>query len=194
MYTLLDNYQPGSIVDKDEMDARSMLRRNWDSLIEQAEKLGRDLSVKQAEYLKRLKTNVKELIKDVSDFRADYEKNGPMVEGISPKEAIERLKRFDEQYEVREQQYNINRKGEELFGLQCQEYPALKKTKAELQNLKKLYNLYSEVINSINQFQELNWKDEVTPEKLAQMEESAKRYSDACSGLPKDLREWQAYK
>ena len=41
MYTLLDNYQPGSIVDKDEMDARSMLRRNWDSLIEQAEKLGR---------------------------------------------------------------------------------------------------------------------------------------------------------
>lgn len=190
----MDNYQPGSIVDKDEMDARSMLRRNWDSLIEQAEKLGRDLSVKQAEYLKRLKTNVKELIKDVSDFRADYEKNGPMVEGISPKEAIERLKRFDEQYEVREQQYNINRKGEELFGLQCQEYPALKKTKAELQNLKKLYNLYSEVINSINQFQELNWKDEVTPEKLAQMEESAKRYSDACSGLPKDLREWQAYK
>lgn len=36
MYTLLDNYQPGSIVDKDEMDARSMLRRNWDSLIEQS--------------------------------------------------------------------------------------------------------------------------------------------------------------
>ena len=34
-----------------------------------------------------------------------------MVEGISPKEANERLKRFDEQYEVREQQYKINRKG-----------------------------------------------------------------------------------
>jgi dynein heavy chain len=101
MYTLLDNYQPGSIVDKDEMDARSMLRRNWDSLIEQAEKLGRELSVKQAEYLKRLKTKVKDLIKDVTEFRADYEKNGPMVEGISPKEAIERLKRFDEEYEVR---------------------------------------------------------------------------------------------
>lgn len=35
-----------------------------------------------------------------------------MVEGISPKEAIERLKRFDEQYEVREQQFKINKKGE----------------------------------------------------------------------------------
>jgi len=26
------------------------------------------------------------------------------------------------------------------------------------------------------------------------MEESAKKYSDACQALPKDLREWQAYK
>lgn len=50
-------------------------------------------------------------MKDVGDFRADYEENGPMVVGITPKEAIERLKRFDEQYEVREQQYKINKKG-----------------------------------------------------------------------------------
>lgn len=63
-----------------------------------SEKIGKNLSVKQTEYLKKLKTNVKELVKDVSDFRNDYERNGPMVEGISPKEAIERLKRFDEQY------------------------------------------------------------------------------------------------
>jgi len=35
--------------------------------------------------LKKLKTNVKELVKDVIDFRTDYEKNGPMVEGITPK-------------------------------------------------------------------------------------------------------------
>lgn len=33
MYTLLDNYLPGGITDKDEMDQRSMLRRNWDALI-----------------------------------------------------------------------------------------------------------------------------------------------------------------
>ena len=70
----------------------------------------------------------------------------------------------------------------------------MQKTKAELTNLKKLYNLYCEVINSINQFQELNWKEEVTTEKLSQMEEAAKRYKDLCAGLPKDLREWQAYK
>lgn len=35
--------------------------------------------------MKTLKTDIKELVRDISDFRADYEKNGPMVEGISPK-------------------------------------------------------------------------------------------------------------
>lgn len=124
MYVLLENYLPGGITDKDEMDARSYLRSNWNNLVEMSEKIGKNLSVKQTEYLKKLKTNVKELVKDVSDFRSDYEKNGPMVEGISPKEAIERLKRFDEQYEVREQQFKINNKGEELFWFAMPEVPS----------------------------------------------------------------------
>lgn len=67
------------------MDARSMLRRNWDSLILQSEGIGKNLTVKQTEYLKKLKNNIRELAKDVVEFRADYEKNGPMVTGIAPK-------------------------------------------------------------------------------------------------------------
>jgi dynein heavy chain len=92
------------------------------------------------------------LVKDIADFKTDYEKNGPMVDGILPKEAIERLKRFDEIRSERAQ-FTINYKEEELFGLQHQKYPALEKTKAELANLKKLYNLYSEVIREITAFQ-----------------------------------------
>lgn len=88
MYTLLENYLPGGITDKDEMDARSYLRSNWNNLVEMSEKIGKNLSIKQTEYLKKLKTSVKELVKDVGDFRADYEENGPMVVGITPKEAI----------------------------------------------------------------------------------------------------------
>jgi dynein heavy chain len=33
MYNLLDNYLPGGLTDKDEMDNRSMLLNNWDQLI-----------------------------------------------------------------------------------------------------------------------------------------------------------------
>lgn len=37
MYQLIDNYLPGGISDKDEQDHRSLLRKNWDQLIIQAE-------------------------------------------------------------------------------------------------------------------------------------------------------------
>jgi dynein heavy chain len=35
---------------------------------------------------------------------------------------------------------------------------------------------------------------EVSNEKIAAMEESAKKYGEQCVKLPKDLKEWQAYK
>jgi dynein heavy chain len=47
MYTLLENSLPGGITDKDEMDARSYLRSNWNNLVEMSEKIGKNLSVKQ---------------------------------------------------------------------------------------------------------------------------------------------------
>lgn len=37
MYGLLDNYLPNGITDKDEMDSRSMLRRNWEDVIKAAD-------------------------------------------------------------------------------------------------------------------------------------------------------------
>ena len=33
MYSLLDVYLPGGISDKDEMDQRTMLQKNWETLI-----------------------------------------------------------------------------------------------------------------------------------------------------------------
>jgi dynein heavy chain, axonemal len=170
-----------------------MLKRNWDSLVLESERISNNLTVKQAEYLKQLKQNVKQLVKDVQEFREDYEKNGPMADNIEPQEANKRLKRFCEQYEVREQEFIINAKGEDLFGLQNQRYPSLEKTKAELANLKKLYDLYNEVISFINGFQECSWS-EITIAKLNENDESAKKFRELCNTLPKDLRDWKAYK
>jgi hypothetical protein len=34
------------------------------------------------------------LIDDVKDFRKDFEENGPVVPGIEPKEALNRLRLF----------------------------------------------------------------------------------------------------
>ena len=72
MYTLLDFYLPPGNIDKDQMDHRSMLRRSWDSLVLQSDQISNSLSIQQADYLKKLKHNVKQLVKDVQDFRTDY--------------------------------------------------------------------------------------------------------------------------
>jgi dynein heavy chain len=43
--------------------------------------------------------------------------NGPMVENISPKEAMERLRRFEDEFSVKHKFYMIYKSGETLFGL-----------------------------------------------------------------------------
>lgn len=85
--------------------------------------------------------------------------------------------------------YKINSRGENLFGLQNQKYSELEKTDTEIKNLNKLYNLYDSVIKNIQSFKDKSWM-EVTKDDLALMEENAGKYSDSCSRLPKDLKEW----
>ena len=125
MYGLLDNYLPGGITDKDEMDARSMLIKHWDDLIEQAQIKQKELQLKQSIYLKELKVNMKQFIQDVSDYRKDYENNGPMVLNISPKDATERLRRFEDEFSVKNNFYTINKSGEDLFGKFVQPFKIL---------------------------------------------------------------------
>jgi hypothetical protein len=40
-----------------------------------------------------------------------------MVKGITPKEASDRLKRFENEYLLKKANYDINKRGEDLFGL-----------------------------------------------------------------------------
>lgn len=45
---------------------------------------------------------LQELKEDVRKFRSEWETSGPMVRGISPLEAVERLRRFKEEMQLRE--------------------------------------------------------------------------------------------
>lgn len=71
----------------------------------------KELQQKQASYLNTLKRNVKDFAKEVVDFRKDYEVNGPMVEGIEPNVAMERLRRFEDEFQVKNQFFLINKRG-----------------------------------------------------------------------------------
>jgi Mg2+ and Co2+ transporter CorA len=67
--------------------------------------------------LKRLRGNIGKLTEDVQRLRKNFEIEGPMVKGITPKEASDRLKRFENEYLLKKANYDINKRGEDLFGL-----------------------------------------------------------------------------
>ena len=71
-------------------------------MVDVAEEVADALSAIQGIYKKQLLHDVKDFVKDVKEFRADFEKNGPMVPDIAPDEAVERLGRFKDQLTTRD--------------------------------------------------------------------------------------------
>lgn len=68
------------------------------------------------------------LVDNVIVFREDFDKNGPMVSGIEPREALNRLRMFTAEFEIRDRKFKSYQAGETLFGLPHQSYPELEKT------------------------------------------------------------------
>ncbi|CAE6954500.1 Dnah5 [Symbiodinium natans] len=168
-----------------------MLERNWKELLEDTEKRQQELSEKQIHYKKDLIKTVNAFKKDVARFRAEYERSGPMVKGIPPREAVERLKRFKEEFEVRDRKQEIYYIGEDLFGVPHQRYPALDTTRQELGYLSQLYDLYVAVLETIKDWRDYLWCD--VGENMEDMQKKIDNFAGRCKKMPKQLREWPAY-
>eukprot|EP00931_Biecheleriopsis_adriatica_P081368 TRINITY_DN5469_c0_g1_i1.p1 TRINITY_DN5469_c0_g1~~TRINITY_DN5469_c0_g1_i1.p1 ORF type:complete len:4656 (-),score=1282.68 TRINITY_DN5469_c0_g1_i1:88-14055(-) len=190
MYRILDEHLP-NIMDKEEQDIRSMLKKNWSDLLAESEERQVELSMKQVQYKKDLIKTVNAFKKDVGRFRAEYERTGPMVKGIPPREAVERLKRFREEFEVRDRKQGIYYVGEDLFGVPHQQYPALNQTRQELNHLGQLYDLYVAVLDTISEWRNYLWVD--VPEQMETMQKTIDNFAGRCKKMPKQLREWPAY-
>jgi dynein heavy chain len=98
MYNLLDTYLPEIREKQEEPDASSVLDKDWKTLVEQAVVIRNDLQGQQSTFKKDLILGVNHLVTDVQDFRKNFEINGPMVTGIEPKEALNRLRMFQEEF------------------------------------------------------------------------------------------------
>jgi len=191
MYAVLDQYLP-NILDKEEQDARSMLKSNWARLLSESETRQEELTVKQARFKRTLIRTVNGFKKDVDKFRKDYEERGPMVKGIRPRQAVERLNRCREEYEVHGRKQEIFHLGEDLFGLPHQQYSQLDKTKKELAYLGTLYELYTTVLGTIQEWKEYLWVE--VPMHMETMKVEADRFAVSCRKMPKQLQQWAAYK
>ena len=158
MYSLLETYHP-VLMEKEETDVSSILDKDWAKLVIDAEAVRNQLQGQQAEFKKTLIVGINILIVDVEEFRKNFEKNGPMVPGIEPKEALNRLRMFSDEYSVRKRKYDSYFAGETLFGLPHQSYPALEETRKEIELLDKLYSLYSKVKDTIARWREVPWSE-----------------------------------
>ncbi|CAE8616980.1 unnamed protein product [Polarella glacialis] len=190
MYAILDTYLP-NILDKEEQDARSMLQSSWARLLAESETRQEELTVKQVQFKRNLIKTVHSFKRDVEKFRRDYEERGPMVKGIRPSQAVERLKRCKEEYEVHGRKQEIFALGENLFGLPHQRYVQLDQTEKELSYLSQLYELYTAVLDTIGAWKDYLWVD--VPGQMEEMKKGTDEFAARCKKMPKQLRHWPAY-
>ena len=189
MYSILSRYEVK--LDKEEVEQVNDLRFNWGKLLKFSGEVNSQLSLVQVDFKRDLLKNVKTFLADVQQLRSDWDTAGPSVPGLSPQEANERLKKFQQVYAVAERKYVTYSAGEELFGLPPTEYPELVKTKKEIDLLDKLYTLYITVNESVDGWRDMAWTDVGTeiPGILQRIQE----FQGMCTKMPKDLRQWDAY-
>eukprot|EP00960_Hanusia_phi_P069522 767109-Hanusia_phi.AAC.3 len=188
-YQLLSNNNV--YVEKEEFDELSNLEETWIRVKSQAMAAGDRLASLQAGFKQTLTENVKEFVADAKDFRQDFVDNGPMVQGIPPMEAAERLNKYKRLFEERQRKWDSYCEGEELFGLPITQYPELEQCKKELELLDKLYSLYVNVVQGIKGYGDLLWADVVA--NIDSMTEAATAFQSQCKRMPKQLRDWEAY-
>jgi len=115
-----------------------------------------------------------------------------MVKGLHPKEALNRLKQFKEEYSIRKRKFDTYNAGETLFGLPHQNYPQLTDTAKEIELLDKLYSLYSKVKDTIGNWKDINWGE--IREEIEKMTEQIEQFGRDCTKLPGVLKSWDAFK
>jgi dynein heavy chain, axonemal len=98
---------------REEIERCDTLRYNWQRLLQMASDMSGTLLEIQPLYKDGLKDNVKDFIKECGNFYSDYRRNGPMVAGVPPREASDRLFIFQNQFDSLFRKYVTYTGGEE---------------------------------------------------------------------------------
>jgi dynein heavy chain len=190
-YNTLETYLPPGGLGKDEMDAKSVLTKQWDHILKMSAEVANATSGLQDGFKEDLVSKVRTFKKNVKAFRADYNANGPMVKGTTPKDAMVRLSKYKREFETLSRKYELYNGGEKLFGLPEMKYPELVETTKELKLLDQLYGLYQDVITTVDEYKAIPWADVVS--KVQEMAETVEGFAARCKKFPKALRKWDAF-
>lgn len=186
-YAILSKYDV--VVPRTETERLDTLNYEWQKVLGLSKQVQDHLIAIAPSFRENLESSVKKFKVEVDNFVFEYDDKGPMVEGIAPSEASDRLAVFQMRFDDLWRRYITYVGGEELFGLQQSEYADLPRIKKELGLLQKLYGLYNDVLKTINGYYEIPWAN-VDIEKI---NGELLDFGNRCRKLPKALKEWQAY-
>ena len=193
------------------------IRYAWQKCLDLGKKVQSDLEVIAPQFQAELISSVEQFRQDNIDFEEAYAYEGPMVDGIKPAQASERLAVFQSRFDglfrivfkiqISGSYWSANEKrvwnvlktdkrkfityssGEGLFGMAVTSYPKLESIKKELSLLQKLYGLYNAVMDSIDGYYDIPWAEVDTEVINGQLLD----FQNKCKKLPKGLKEWQAF-
>lgn len=186
-YSMLNKF--GVQYNKEESEKVDALRYSVEKLFGQASTVQSHLVKIQPQFQDTLLDAVCVFKVDQANYNESYTNNGPMVSGISPQEASDRLAVYQTQFDDIWGRYQTYSGGEELFGLSVTDYPDVTRIKKELGLLQKLYGLYNSVMDGVSRYYETLWT-EVDIEKI---NNELIEFQNRCRRLPKALKEWDAF-
>ncbi|TNN79750.1 Dynein heavy chain 5, axonemal [Liparis tanakae] len=186
-YAMLHKYDLS--VAKEEADKVDTVRYTWEKLLSRSTEVQNELVALQPNFRGELVSNVETFLEDCQHFYQDYDKDGPMVEGLAPQDASDRLIMFQNRFDNLFRKYTTYTGGEELFGLPVTQHPQLLEIRKQLALLQKLYGLYNNVIETVNGYYDILWAD-IHIEKI---NNELLDFQTRCRKLPRALKEWQAF-
>ncbi|KAM9807310.1 dynein axonemal heavy chain 5 isoform 2-T2 [Syngnathus typhle] len=186
-YAMLHKYELS--VAKEEADKVDTLRYMWEKLLLRSTEVQNELIALQPKFRSELFTNVQIFMEDCQHFYMDYNKDGPMVVGLAPQDASDRLIMYQNRFDNLFRKYITYTGGEELFGLPVTQHPELLEIRKQLTLLQKLYGLYNNVIETVNGYNDILWADL----HIEKINNDLLDFQTRCRKLPRALKEWQAF-
>ncbi|XP_071995855.1 dynein axonemal heavy chain 8 isoform X2 [Engystomops pustulosus] len=187
VYAILTRFQVP--ITREESEVADTLRYSFAKLISKTVFVQDELSRLLPELKRNLSASVQILQRDMEAFDHEYEKDGPMVPGITYQEASLRLQIFQYRMDDLWRKCVTCSSGEELLGVPVSDYEILHKRRKELGLLQTLYGLYEAVMNSINEYCETLWTDL----DFRRIDADLQKFQTKCNQLPKVVKHWQPF-
>nr|XP_054607993.1 dynein axonemal heavy chain 8 isoform X2 [Nothobranchius furzeri] len=186
-YKILTTYKAD--IDENEREEVDNLWKLFTDLLSKARSVQNELYRKEPELKKTLVMSVGVFKKDINTFMDQYAREGPLVEGVAPQVASQRLQVFQAKFEDLWKKFITYRAGEELLRLPVTEYDCLHQKQKELELLQKLYGLYDAVMSKISGYYKVLW----TQVDIEKINGELQEFQNRCRKLPKAMKEWRAF-